>query len=102
MGEAPKKGSIEKRLLQLSHAAEQYDIPARTLRDACILGKVKAIRLGSRWYIETKELDRLIREASGRPVLSLTRADVGNREASPLLTPGGFGPLFLSVSPGSC
>jgi hypothetical protein len=63
MSEAPKiKGIIEKRLLRLEHAADLYDFPPRTLRAACLTGRVKATRIGSRWYLRPEEMERLARE----------------------------------------
>ncbi len=56
------KGAEPKKLLKLSHAAELYDIPERTLRDACLLGKLQATKIGDRWYVTPAEMDRLARE----------------------------------------
>jgi hypothetical protein len=53
---------MEKKLLRISKAAEILDIPMRSLRDAALLEKINAVRVGSRWYVSPKEIDRIAKE----------------------------------------
>ncbi len=57
----------EKRFLRLDHAAALYDISARTLRTMCLLGKIKATKIGERWYLEPGEMQRLVAEGQNSP-----------------------------------
>jgi hypothetical protein len=51
-----------KEQVRLNRAAEIYDIPQRTLRDYALLKKIKAHKIGSRWYVEPAEMERLKKE----------------------------------------
>jgi hypothetical protein len=48
--------------LKLETAAAQYDFEVSTLRTACLLGRVKATKIGKCWYVRPEEMERLISE----------------------------------------
>jgi hypothetical protein len=39
-------------------AAKIYDVPPKRLRYWCLVGKIKARKVGRLWYISVKELQR--------------------------------------------
>lgn len=52
----------EKKYLNLESVAARYDLKERTLRDWIFRGKVRASKIGRRWFIATAELERIFED----------------------------------------
>ncbi|OPY71004.1 MAG: hypothetical protein A4E57_00005 [Syntrophorhabdaceae bacterium PtaU1.Bin034] len=56
-----------KKLLTIESAAESYSQNIRTLRTSCLLGKVKGVKIGRKWFVTPEEMERLAREGYLNP-----------------------------------
>jgi hypothetical protein len=56
-----------KKYLTVEDAAEQYSMSERMLRSWALQGKVKASKVGHRWYIEVEEMERLFKDGENAP-----------------------------------
>lgn len=50
---------MKKKFLRLEEAAAQFSLDVRWLRNACLLKRVRASKVGRQWFIAPEEMDRL-------------------------------------------
>jgi hypothetical protein len=53
---------VDKLLLKAAHAAALCDMSAKTFRDACLRGRIEAVRIGKNYFVRPQEIQRLIKE----------------------------------------
>jgi hypothetical protein len=61
-----KMDAQTKETLMLETAAQMYDVVLSTLRNQCKAGVVKAVKVGKRWYVERREMERVFKGISAR------------------------------------
>ena len=59
----------DQQLLSLSEAAERYQVPMGTIRDALYRGRIVGRKIGSQWVVEAQSVEAFLanRPRRGRP-----------------------------------
>jgi excisionase family DNA binding protein len=53
---------MDRKLLTVEAAAEILSMKPKSLSRFCLLGKVKAVKVGRQWRISSGEIDRIMKE----------------------------------------
>jgi len=64
----PRPGDRQPRLLSAKRAAEYMGLPYTSLRDAAFRGELLVVKVASRWYFDTRDLENFIQSHKERLV----------------------------------